>query len=322
MKIIPWIATAILLLTPGILNAQEYFQQEVDYTIQVELDDKIHFLRGVEEIEYTNNAPEALTEIYLHLPPNAYKNNQTYLAKEQFQREGKHYLFSVYSQSGFIDSLNFTVNNKEVKWDYHKKHIDICRLTLNEPLKAGETITIKTPFRVKIPLAVTSRLGHVDQSYKISKWFPRPAVYNAEGWHISPYRDLGKSYSEYGSFDVSITLPENYIVAAPGQLMTKSEKKRLNQIEKQTRQKLGFNADDMTIPESSRDFKTIRYKIDSIPDFVWFTDKRYHVLTNEVSLPNSKKTVTTRTFFTNEQADLWQNANKYISQALQDYSDW
>ncbi len=322
MKIIPWIAATILIVTSGFLNAQDYFQQEVDYTIQVKLDDQNHFLKGVEQIEYTNNAPEALTEIYFHLSPNAYKNNQTYLAKEQFRREGKHYLFSIYSQSGFIDSLNFTVNNEEINWDYHQKHIDICRLKLNEPLKAGETITIKTPFRIKIPLAVTSRLGHVDQSYKISQWFPRPAVYNTEGWHVNPYRDLGKSYSEYGSFDVSITLPENYIVAAPGQLMTKSEKKRLNQIEKQTRQKLGFNADDMAIPESSTALKTIRYEVDSITDFAWFADKRYHLLTNEVSLPHSPKKVTIRTFFTNEQADLWQNANKYISQALQKYSGW
>jgi len=322
MKIIPWIATAILLLTPGILNAQDYFQQEVDYTIEVKLDDQIHFLRGFEKIEYTNNAPETLTELYFHLPPNAYKNNQTYLAKEQFQREGKHYLFSVYSQSGFIDSLDFTVNNKEVKWEYHKNHVDICRIKLNKPLKTGETITIKTPFRVKIPLAVTSRLGYVAQSYKISQWFPRPAVYNAEGWHTAPYQDLGKSYSGYGSFDVSITLPENYVVAAPGKLMTSSERKRLDQIEKQTRQKLGFNADDMEIPESAKELKTIRYTIDSVPDFAWFADKRYHVLTNKVSLPNSQKTVITRTFFTNEQADLWQNANKYIKQVLQDYSGW
>ncbi|MGM0497390.1 MAG: M1 family metallopeptidase [Bacteroidota bacterium] len=322
MKIIPWIASAILLLTTGILNAQDYFQQEVDYAIQVELDDQTHFLRGFEKIEYTNNSPGKLTEIYFHLPPNAYKNNQTYLAREQFRREGKHYLFSVYSQSGFIDSLNFKVNNENVDWDYHKEHIDICRLKLNEPLEPGETLTITTPFRLKIPLAVTSRLGYVDQSYKISQWFPKPAVYNNEGWHKNPYRDLGKSYSEYGSFDVSITLPENYVVAAPGQLVTESEKERIDQIEKKTSQKLGFNAEDMEIPESSREFKTIRYKIDSVTDFVWFADKRYHVLTNEISLPNSEKTITTRTFFTNEQADLWQNANKYISQALKNYSKW
>ena len=322
MKIIPWIATAILISTSGFINAQDYFQQEVDYTIQVELDDQTHFLSGVVKIEYTNNAPKALTELYFHLPPNAYKNNQTYLAKEQFRQEGKHYLFSIYSQSGFIDSLDFTANDQEIKWNYHKNHIDICRLELNKTLKTGETITIRTPFRVKIPLAVTSRMGHVGQSYKISQWFPRPAVYNAEGWHVNPYRDLGKSYSEYGSFDVSITLPVNYLVAAPGQLTTRSEKKRLNQIAKQTRQKLGFNADDMTIPESRRELKTIRYEADSITDFVWFADKRYHLLTNEVTLPRSQKKVTIRTFFTNEQADLWQYAHTYISQAIQNYSVW
>ena len=322
MKITPWFIIIVFFLSSCILHSQEYFQQDVDYTIEVRLDDQNHILRGFEKIRYTNNAPEALTELYFHLYPNAYKNNQTALAEEQFKNEGKHYLFDIYSQQGFIDSLDFKVEKSSVKWNYLPEHIDICRIKLNKPLKPGETITITTPFRVKIPLAVTSRLGYVEQSYKISQWFPKPAVYNNKGWHKHPYRDRGKSYSEYGSFDVSITLPENYYIAAPGKLMTKSERKRINRREKKTRQKLGFNSEDMEIPNSSGQTKTVRYEIDSVTDFAWFADKRFYVLTEEVRLPGKQKKVTIRSFFTNDQASGWLEANDYLEEAIKTYSQW
>lgn len=322
MKITPWLIIAFLLFPSCFLQSQEYFQQKVDYTIDVTLDDQNHVLRGFEKIRYTNRSQENLNKLYFHLYPNAYKNNQTALAQEQFKNEGKHYLFNVYTQRGFIDSLDFKVNGEPADWDYTSPHIDICKIKLDEPLKPGENITITTPFRVKIPLAVTSRLGYVEQSYKISHWFPKPAVFNNKGWQKHPYRDMGKSYTEYGSFDVSITLPENYFVAAPGELLTKSEQRRIRQREKKTRQKLGFNSEDMEIPESSREKKTIRYKIDSALDFAWFADKRFYVLTNRVNLAGSDKTVTTRTFFTNDQASLWLEANNYLEKAVKTFVRW
>ncbi len=73
------------------------------------------------------------------------------------------------------------------------------------PLKPGDTINITTPFHVKIPEGVTSRMGHIGESYQISQWYPKPAVYDNTGWHQMPYLDQGEFYSEYGNFDVSIT---------------------------------------------------------------------------------------------------------------------
>ena len=89
-------------------------------------------------------------------------------------------------------------------------------LILNEPLTPGDTIIITTPFHVKIPKGVTSRLGHIGESYQISQWYPKPAVYDRSGWHQMSYLDQGEFYSEFGSFDVSITLPANYTVGATG----------------------------------------------------------------------------------------------------------
>jgi hypothetical protein len=81
---------------------------------------------------------------------------------------------------------------------------------------------------VKLPLGEVSRMGHIEQTYQITQWYPKPAVYDEKGWHPMPYLNQGEFYSEYGSFDVSITLPENYTVGATGDLQTEREIKRLN----------------------------------------------------------------------------------------------
>ncbi len=90
---------------------------------------------------------------------------------------------------------------------------------LKTPLTTGETIEITTPFYVKLPLGIFSRLGHIEQSYQITQWFPKPAVYDKNGWHPMPYLSQGEFYSEFGSYDVKITLPENYVVGATGDLV-------------------------------------------------------------------------------------------------------
>jgi len=71
-----------MLLSPVILYAQDYWQQEVNYRIEVLLDDKKHELHAFETIEYINNSPDVLSEIYMHLWPNAYKNRSTALCKQ------------------------------------------------------------------------------------------------------------------------------------------------------------------------------------------------------------------------------------------------
>src|SRR5665647_649688 len=223
-----------LLLIPGILwpfidaSSQDYFQQEVNYKIQVTLNDKIHELNGFESVEYINNSPATLRDMFFHLWPNAYSNNYTALAREIFARDGKGKLFNDPELKGYIDSLDFMVDNLNVQWDLLSEAPDICKIILNEPLKQGGTILITTPFHVKIPKGVTSRLGHIGESYQITQWYPKPAVYDRLGWHQMPYLDQGEFYSEFGMFDVSITLPANYVVGATGNLQNDEEKKWLD----------------------------------------------------------------------------------------------
>jgi hypothetical protein len=304
------------------IQSQTYFQQEVNYQINVKLDDSLHFLHAYEEIEYINNSPDHLSFIYFHLWPNAYENNETALAKQKFEFGRKIKLFRVEEQRGYIDSLNFMVNGKKVNWEFDPENIDICKIILNENLFPGESILISTPFRVKIPKGNTSRLGHIEQEYSITQWYPKPAVYDNKGWHQMPYLNMGEFYSEFGSFDVSISVPQNYVVAATGNMQDDDELAWLNQKAIETAAIKNFDLKDRDFPVSSKEFKTLRFTESNVHDFAWFADKRFHVLKNELVLPNSKRKVTTWAFFPNRNADLWVNASEYINDAVYYYSLW
>ena len=314
----------ILLLTYILsisMYAQDYFQQEVNYIIDVNLNDKSHTLNGYIEIEYTNNSKDKLDVLWFHLWPNAYKNNSTALAQQKLEDGDTKLYYSTESERGYIDSIEFKVNGELVNWEYHKEYIDICKVQLKKALQPKETITITTPFFVKIPDAKFSRLGHVEQSYMITQWYPKPAVYDNNGWHVMPYVDQGEFYSEFGSFDVKITLPSNYIVGATGNLQNQSEINYLNELAEKTKNITDFG-NDTTFPKSNEITKTLHYKEQNIHDFGWFADKRFNVLKGFVQLPYSKDTVTVWSMFTNNEAELWKKSIEYMHDATYYYSLW
>lgn len=305
-------------------SQQNYFQQEVNYKIDVSLHDEAHELSAFEKIEYINNSNTALTYIYFHLWPNAYKNNETALAKQLLSLGETTMYFAKSEDLGYIDSLNFMIDGKPARWEYDKEHIDICKLYLEEPLKSWDTITITTPFHVKLPSAAISRLGHIGQAYAITQWYPKPAVFDRYGWHQMPYLNQGEFYSEFGSFDVSITLPKNYLLAATGDRIDEPEEEEwLATKVAETEKMIGSKAysNDNSFPPSSTTFKTIRFKQYRVHDFAWFADKRFHVLKGKVYLPYSGNTIDSWAFFTNNEPQLWSNALEYIHDATAFYSE-
>lgn len=314
-------------------QAQDYFQQEVNYKIDVALNDKENTLSGYEEFEYVNNSTTALDKIYIHVWPNAYKNTKTALAYQLVDMGNTSLQFAEEADKGWIDSLAFKVDDIDAKWDYHPDHIDIVVLHLNSVLKPGEKVVVSTPFKVKIPNGNISRLGHVDESYQITQWYPKPAVFDKNGWHEMPYLTQGEFYSEYGSFDVSITLPKNYVVGATGDLQTESEITFLTERAALTQEKLdndGFSQSKKIggtgpvtdFPESDSEMKTIRFTQKDVHDFAWFADKRFEVLKGEVELPHSKRKVTTWAMFVPYHHATWQYAGEYLHDGVYYYSKW
>ncbi|MEM7161429.1 MAG: M1 family metallopeptidase [Bacteroidota bacterium] len=312
----------VILFLAFALNGQEYFQQRVDYTIEVELDDEKHFLHGKERFVYTNNSPQLLNEIFVHLWPNAYKDNSTALNKQKLKGNDFDFHFSDLDDRGFVDSLSFSQDGVDIEYELTQDP-DIIKLILKKPILSSESSVIETPFRVKIPNGRFSRFGHTGQAYYITQWYPKPAVFDAEGWHAMPYLDQGEFYSEFGSFDVKITLPSNYIVGATGDLQNEDEIEFLKQ----------RSANDMEIdfgPEfenpdtpSSSETKTLHYIQDQVHDFAWFADKQFYVHHDKVELPYSKDSVDVWAMFTRANGEVW---DKIAIEALRDgvyyYSLW
>ncbi|MGL4596009.1 MAG: M1 family metallopeptidase, partial [Bacteroidia bacterium] len=314
---------AFSLASAALFAQKPYFQQDVAYTINVSLDDEKHELNADEKLVYKNNSPDVLPFIWMHVWPNAYKNQETALCKQLTENGESGLHFASAEDRGFIDQLDFKVDGQAVKIEAHPQHIDIVKLVLNTPLQPGGQITITTPFHVKIPSGKFSRLGHIDQQYQITQWYPKPAVYDRNGWNEMPYLDQGEFYSEFGIYAVFITLPKNYVLGATGDIQNNPEElKWLNQKVEATKEKKSFDEKENSFPASDAEKKTIHYHQEKVHDFAWFCDKRYHVLKGDVELPNTKRHVTTWLMFTNQYAKLWKEAIPYINDALYYYSKW
>jgi hypothetical protein len=237
-----------------------YWQQQVNYTIDVRLDEKQKTLDGFVSIEYFNFSPDTLNFIWFHLWQNAYKNDQSAFSEQLLENNRTDFYFSELEKKGFINQLDFKIDDQKTSFTNHPQHQDIIKLNLPKPIFPGQTIKIQTPFHVKLPYNF-SRGGYMDSAFQITQWYPKPAVYDKYGWHEMPYLDQGEFYSEFGNFEVNISIQKDFKVAATGVLQNET-----------------------TIGE----IKTLQYKQDNIHDFAWFADKSFIVEHDTMEL-NKKK---------------------------------
>ncbi len=254
---------------------QSPWQQQVDYRIDVSLNDETHILKGEIMLTYHNNSPMDLNEMYIHLWPNAYASNETDFGKQMEENGDLDFYYAKEKDRGSISGISFSANGGNINWEYAtidgKEHSDIARLTLNTPIRSGEKRTISTPFEVKIP-KVFSRLGHEDQDYFITQWYPKPAVFDVNGWNPMPYLNLGEFYSEFGNFVVNITLPENYTLVATGECLTPGELSDTKSVTSDT------------LLASSKQLKTVRFTASDVHDFAWFASKRWDYETKKLKV--------------------------------------
>ncbi len=289
-----------------LLAQNSYWQQQLHYTIDVRLNDREHTLDGFLKLEYFNRSPDTLDFIWFHLWPNAYRNDRTAFSEQRLRNGKTDFYFSSRDQKGYLNRLDFRTGHKVLQTEDHPSHIDIVKLVLNEPLAPGHSIEITTPFHVKIP-ALFSRMGQDSNRYSITQWYPKPAVYDHNGWHPMPYLDLGEYYSEFSSYDVRITLPAHYRVAATGELQDETEKgwmpgapdqsKNRRLIKpKKAKPKSPYNRKTsapvlMKQPVSAdtiETYKTLRFVQQNVHDFAWFAAPDFIVEMETVKLPSGK----------------------------------
>lgn len=300
-------------------STRSYWQQETNYKIDVSLNDKNHTLKGFLTLEYINNSPDKLDFIWFHLWPNAYKNEKTAYAQQIFRdKEEGRKRWKEMKDKGSMDSLNFLVNGQKATIEEDKENIDIIKLILPKPLQHGEKATITTPFFVKIP-TYSSRSGHLDQSYIICQWYPKPAVYDKKGWHPIPYLDQGEFYSEFGSFQVNITVPNSYVIGATGTMQNADELAKYKEIGKTN---LGTRSNLVKYkPTTTRDTKTLTYKGENIHDFAWFADKNF-VIRYDTAQLTSGKVIDVFTYSYEDGNKNWDNSTSYVEDAVRKYSGW
>ncbi|GMV77876.1 MAG: hypothetical protein AMXMBFR79_10090 [Chitinophagaceae bacterium] len=321
--------------TKTLIAQENYWQQKVDYNIKVSLNDKTKSLDGFATINYYNNSPDTLHFIWFHLWANAYKNDRTAYAKQSLENGSVDFYFSNDEEKGYINQLDFKVNNTTAVVEAHEKYIDVVKLVLPTALAPHQSIIITTPFFVKIP-AHFSRLGFSGNDFYITQWYPKPAVYDKKGWHEMPYLELGEFYSDFGNFDVQIIAPESYIIAATGQLQNDAVLKKiktlgkqkpeqqpnyLNYIAAQKTKSIASTKQNKTIQKKTNDnLIAFNFKQENCHDFAWFASKNFIVQYDTVQLLT--KTVDVFTFYHPKQIKNWTASLSYTKDGLKKYSNW
>ena len=332
-----------------------YWQQQVNYTIDVTLNDTEHTLDGFVRMQYSNHSPDTLSFIWIHCWPNAYKNDRTAFS-EQLLTEGRtDFYFAEKEKKGYINHLDFRVDGQAARMEDHPLYIDIIRIWLPHPLPPGGQITITTPFHEKLTFNF-SRGGHLGRTYQLTQWYPKPAVYDSKGWHPMPYLDQGEFYSEYGDFDVRITLPQSYVVAATGEPQPDSavassaisspgavpppsvaltplpvepsrplQKKSLPKARSSSSIKHPPQHTRLTAkkrpatpyPSASRPVpaKTLHYLQKNIHDFAWFANPQFHTDHDTLRLP-SGRIIDVYSYYTSPSAPIWHNSIRNIKDAV------
>jgi hypothetical protein len=296
---------------------QAYWQQEVHYKIIVSLNDTTHTLRGTEELIYINHSPDSLTFLWFHIWPNAYRDKSTALFRQMSDLGISYPRHKFNHDNGFIDSLLFLADGQTVKTEPDPRNPDVIKLILPQRLLPGQSTRLTTPFFVKIPIYF-SRMGHVGQSYMITQWYPKPAVYDRKGWHPFPYLEQGEFYSEFGTFEVQISLPAAYTVAATGVMESGKELESYKKLGRHNN--LPGSVPELYHSSSSLLMKTLDFHAEQVHDFAWFADKDFIISYDTMMLP-SGKTIDAFAYYHGLNPE-WKNSVLFIKDAVAHYSDW
>ncbi|HEX9971830.1 MAG TPA: hypothetical protein VGD14_07150, partial [bacterium] len=178
----------LIVLTTKLFPADETcWQQDVHYNFNVRLDTDKHALSGDAIISYKNNSPDTLGRIYLHLYPNAFKNEKSTLATE-----GKRYYRDrsiTPDNNGYIDILEFRIARKETDVDPTEAPVMAYRVDdtilesmLPDPLPPGGELQLYIKFYEKIT-SLINRGGWRGNQYDFGQWYPKLVVYDQNGWH-------------------------------------------------------------------------------------------------------------------------------------------
>ena len=226
--------------------ADNHTPQIVSYDIEVKLDTENKKLLGKEILTFRNISTKSVDTLFLHLYPNAFQSDTTTFMKESLFPD------RVKKKEEYRSYMEIKRINVRTEYDLTKEKIideTIMKLPLRKPLPPQDTISLEMEFEVKLP-QILVRMGYSGNNFMMGQWFPKMAVLEEDGsWNAHQYHANSEFFADFGTYDVSITLPLEYVVGATGYLQDEK-----------------VNSDST---------KTLVYHAEDVHDFVWVADPDY-----------------------------------------------
>ena len=246
------------------VGSAQYWQQAVDYTMEVTLDTETALYNGTQKLVYTNNSPETLNKVFYHLYFNAFKpGSEMAVRLKNAADKNRRFKISVDSltqdQQGYLKVSGLTQDGVKLS------PIDsetILEVPLNKPILPGESTTFELSFEGHVP-DVIRRAGKNSSegvAFSMAQWYPKMAEYDREGWNADPY--TGREFhGVWGDFDVKITLNKKFVVAASGYLQNAAD--------------IGMGYSDRKKPKTKKGNVTWHFIAPKVHDFTWAADPEY-----------------------------------------------
>jgi hypothetical protein len=246
------------------IGSAQYWQQAVDYTMEVSLDTDTALYEGTQKLVYTNNSPETLHKVFYHLYFNAFKPGSE-MAVRLKNAADKNRRFKIDVDSLTLDQQGYLKVKGLTQDGVLLSPVDsetILEVPLNQPIPPGGSTTFELSFEGHVP-DVIRRAGKNSSegvAFSMAQWYPKMAEYDREGWNADPY--TGREFhGVWGDFDVKITLNKKFVVAASGYL--------------QNAEDIGMGYSDRKKPKSKKGNVTWHFIAPQVHDFTWAADPDY-----------------------------------------------
>lgn len=317
-----------------------YWQQRADYTMKIRIDDEKQILYGEELITYTNNSPDELRYIWLQLDQNIFDKDSDTPKIEQMKMGSNVQLNDLidldpWYDGGFKLEYVTDASGKNIRYQINKT---MMRIDMDQVLKPKGVYTfkIKWYYNINDRMRVGGRSGYEyfekddNYLYTIAQYFPRMVVYSDnQGWQNKQFLGAGEFTLNFGNYTVSITVPEDHIVAATGTLqnpkevLSAAQLKRFESAKSSDEPVLIVTEDEARDKETrkSKKEKTWIFKAENVRDFAFATSRKFIWDAQSVDIGN-KKTMA-MSFYPKEGNPLWgQFSTRVVAHTLRTYSKY
>jgi hypothetical protein len=209
-------ASPVATLAAPQAQTQQLAPQIASYRMAVQLDPATKTIAGTERIAYRNPSQDALPELWLRLYLRAFRDLNTLWMKES---GGQNRGFAIQpNELGDITISKLALADGSDLLASATLTDTLMRVQLPQPLAPGQVAQLDVAWSSKLPrvFARTGYGGRDDSFFMVGQWYPKMAVYDRGQWDTEPWHANSEFFNDFGSYDVSITVPQNYVVAGAG----------------------------------------------------------------------------------------------------------